>query len=316
MKRYDADNMERSTRSMINRATAIEIFEGRGSENGAVFIDIRHVYDRANEGSCADVVNAFKKAGVDLKVDLLEVTSCPHTYLGGVKIDEFGRSTVEGLYAGGEAAGGVHGANRLDGAALIDSYVFGYRAGSAAANESKVAVRREVSKAVWKEQASRALESASAGREITVGEWRRRVQELVVTCLGQVRRADRLAQGLEHLETLKHEADNVTIEGETQRQMFDSMRRRIETENLIEVATMLGTAARMREESRGGHFRIDFPETDDDRFLGNFVVRRDGGALQCSYAPAPERPAASAVVVPEAGASELSLRNRPSQAFG
>jgi len=136
MGRYDPERMERSTRSLINRAVAIEIFEGRGTANSAVYVDIRHVFDKANGGASADVIKTFRNSGVDMSKDLLEVTSCPHTYLGGLRIDEWGRTTVPGLYAGGEAGGGVHGANRLGGAALIDSYVFGFRSGVVAACES------------------------------------------------------------------------------------------------------------------------------------------------------------------------------------
>lgn len=96
-----------------------------------------HVFDEANSGASADVIKTFRNSGMDLKTSFLEVTSCPHTYLGGLRIDEWGRTTVDGLYAGGEAAGGIHGANRLGGAALIDSYVFGFRAGMTAACESR-----------------------------------------------------------------------------------------------------------------------------------------------------------------------------------
>jgi fumarate reductase (CoM/CoB) subunit A len=287
MERYDPQNMERSARAMINRATAIEIFEGRGSENGAVYIDIRHVFDKANEGSCADVVKAFEKAGVDLRTSLLEVSSCPHTYLGGVKIDELGRASVAGLYAGGEAAGGVHGANRLDGAALIDSYVFGYRAGGAAAEDSKkLRVERGDSDDMVRSELERATNNDSA--HLTVDEWRRAVQQLVFSCFGQVRRADRLSHGLERLDILDKQFDDVRIDGDTDRKRFDTLRRKLETRNLVQVARMLGTAALSRNESRGGHFRIDFPVPNDEKFLGNFVLKQSSQNLEYSFNRAPE----------------------------
>lgn len=290
MKRYDPERMERSTRAFTNRAVAMEIFEGRGTGNSAVYIDIRHVFDKANESASADVIRTFRNGGIDMRTSFLEVTSCPHTYLGGVRIDEWGRTTIKGLYAGGEAAGGVHGANRLGGAALIDSYVFGYRAGMAATCESRMLAAPEYGEGAWEERISasmRRMERTSGS--VSVAEWRKAVQQLVVSCLGQVRRADRLTYGLRELDQLESKFDELSIEGDTERQRFDCFRQALETRNLIEVARMLGTAALLREESRGGHFRLDFPELDDRRFLGNFVARRDKGKLQCEFRAVPDR---------------------------
>jgi fumarate reductase (CoM/CoB) subunit A len=289
MARYDAERMERSTRAMLNRAVAIEIFEGRGNENSAVYVDVRHVFDHVNAGTSGDIIKTFRNSGVDMQTDLLQVTSCPHTYLGGMRIDEWGRSTVEGLYAGGEAAGGIHGANRLGGAALIDSYVFGFRSGVAAACESRTRplVRRPGG---WQEAAAALVAAGDrAGGNVSADEWRKAVQNLVVTSLGQVRRADRLSTALRELDALEASYDDVSIAGDTPRQRYDELRRAVETRNLIEVGRMLGTAALMREESRGGHYRMDFPETNDGRYLGNFVQRREAAALRCEFRPLPAR---------------------------
>ena len=124
MRRYDPERCERSTRAMVNRAVGTEIYEGRGTENHGVYLDTCHVFDVVNDGATADIVRVLKNCGVDLSKEPFEVASGPHTYLGGIRIDEWGRTTVEGLYSGGEASGGVHGANRTGGAALADSYVF------------------------------------------------------------------------------------------------------------------------------------------------------------------------------------------------
>jgi fumarate reductase (CoM/CoB) subunit A len=287
MARYDPERMERSTRAMLNRAVAMEIFEGRGSENNAVYVDIRHVFEEANAGASADVIKTFRNAGVDLKTSFLEVTSCPHTYLGGVRIDEWGRTTVDGLYAGGEAAGGIHGANRLGGAALIDSYVFGYRAGMAAACESRA---RSASRSDgWRRPLAATTEWINRGGEgVSQSEWRAAVQELVVSSVGQVRRGDRLESALVALDELDRSFDDVKIEGESPRQRFDCARRCLETRNLIQVARMLGTAALLREESRGGHFRLDFPETDDQRFHRNIVVWNEKGKVRAELREVPD----------------------------
>ncbi len=290
MKRYDPERMERSTRALINRAVAIELFEGRGTENSAVNIDIRHVFDKANEGASADVIKTFRNGGVDMRTSFLEVTSCPHTYLGGARIDEWGRTTIKGLYAGGEAAGGIHGANRLGGAALIDSYVFGYRAGTAAACESRELTTPSHDDGAWEEKMNVTMQRMEqTSGDVSVDEWRKCVQQLVISGLGQVRRADRLTHGLRELDRLEGQFDVLKIEGDTDRKRFDCFRRAIETRNLIEVARMLGTAALSREESRGGQYRLDFPESNDRQFLGNCVLWRDKEKLRCEFRAVPDR---------------------------
>ena len=288
MRRYDPERMERSTRSGINRAVAMEIFEKRGTANDAVYIDIRHVFEEANSGASADVVRVFKNGGVDMSADLLEVTSCPHTYLGGLRIDEWGRTTLDGLYAGGEAAGGIHGANRLGGAALIDSYVFGFRAGMAASCEARQRPLPESQAGGWLESVKRLEQWASRG----IGsndpeEWRGEVQKLVIGSVGQVRHGGQLRRALNQLETLEAGFDGAGVRGDTKRERFNSLRLSIETRNLIQVARLLGTAALHREESRGGHFRLDFPKKDDAGFLGNIVLWNERGEIRHELRPVP-----------------------------
>lgn len=302
MRRYDPERMERSTRSLLNRGVAMEIFEGRGTVNNAVCIDIRHVFEEANHGASGDIIRTFMNGGVDMSREFLEVTSCPHTYLGGVRIDEWGRSTVRGLYAGGEAAGGIHGANRLGGAALIDSYVFGFRSGVAAALESRTQPSVSIDMGDWRGGVA-ALDAWSQRTDAASPEpWRDQVQKLVVESAGQVRRADRLQQALEKLDQLEARFSGVGASGETVRERFDCLRFSIETRNLIQVARMLATAALMREESRGGHFRLDFPERDDGRFLANIVLRNEDGKVCGELRPVPGLEAA----VPPAGASAVA----------
>lgn len=279
MQRYDPERMERSTRSLLNRAVAMEIFEGRGTDHNAVRIDIRHVFEEANHGASGDIIKTFMNGGVDMSKDFLEVTSCPHTYLGGLRIDEWGRTTVPGLYAGGEAAGGIHGANRLGGAALIDSYVFGYRAGMAAALEVRAQPAVSLEMGDWRD----GLSALEAWSQRTDGEspeaWRDDVQQLVVESVGQVRRADRLQVAMQQLDQLEARFDKVGVSGDTVRARFDCLRLSLETRNLIEVARLLATAALMREESRGGHFRLDFPERNDAKFLANIVLWNEEGQV-------------------------------------
>jgi len=287
MQRYDPKNMERAPRAIINRGVGMEIYEGRGTDNDAICIDIRHVFEEVNVTAMADVIRSFLKAGVDARKDFMEVASGPHTYLGGIRIDEWGRSTVPGLYAGGEAAGGIHGANRLGGAALSDTYVFGYRAGLAAAAEAGTRARPPNEAGRWREaiDALRGHVARGAGA-LSAEEWRRSVQRLVVSSVGQVRHGDRLTDALGKLADLARTFPDVGVEGETLRERCESVRINHETLNLIAVARMLATAALAREESRGGHYRLDHPRMSD-RFVGNYVLWDEGGTLRHELRPVP-----------------------------
>jgi succinate dehydrogenase/fumarate reductase flavoprotein subunit len=292
MERYQPDKMEKCSRAVVNRCMAIELAEGRGSEHGTILIDIRHVFDAINEGPGAQICKTMASHGVDLRKDFLEVGSAPHTYLGGIRIDEWGRTTIDGLYAGGEAAGGIHGANRLGGLALIDSYVFGLRSGIAAALEAKTRAMPDRDSGNWREGIEDLAARASrTGKGPTATAWRKQLQDLVVKYIGQVRDQERLTTGLAGLTEMEAELDEVNNDANTVRKHFENLRLAYETRNLIDVARMLGTAGLARKETRGGHFRIDYPERDDAHYLGNYVVWQQHGECQIELRPVPGRDA-------------------------
>ncbi|MDA1000081.1 MAG: FAD-dependent oxidoreductase [bacterium] len=277
---------EKSGRSLINRGVGFEIFEGRGTDHGTVYLDAREVIDAVGP-EVEPIVQAFKNAGVDIQKEPIEVCSGPHTFLGGLKIDENGHTTLEGLYAGGEAAGGIHGSNRLAGAALADSFVFGTRAGRAAAQESPGPPSGAAPKKALADALAGLDRRFSARGGIAPAEFRLALQDNVFNNLGQVRTGDRIAQGLARLEELRDIARAVPIETDETRKRCQLAMNVIETENLIDVAAMLGAAALMREESRGGHFRKDFPEQDDENWLCNIVIAAGErpGKLQTRKSP-------------------------------
>lgn len=271
---YDPENGERSSRAMINRGVGMEIFEGRGTENFGIYLDTSHVIDKVNNGATSDVIRVFKNCGVDLSKDPMEVASGPHTYLGGVLIDEWGRTNIPGLYAGGEAAGGIHGANRLGGAALADSYVFGLRSGIGASCEISDLDAPDPEKGNWKEGIETLKQKFSIDKGPDDKEIRKKVQVVAVTLIGQIRDGKKLIKALIALEDLQKENQCCHVKGESEKQKFDSLRRIQETDNLIEVSKMLSLAALERTESRGGHYRNDFPEIDE-KWECSLVVSQD-----------------------------------------
>ena len=299
MARYEPDKMEKCSRAVINRYMAIEIAEGRGTKDGNILIDIRHVFDDINEGPGKQIIKTMARNNIDLREEFLEVGSAPHTFLGGVRIDEWGRTTLDGLFSGGEAAGGIHGANRLGGLALIDSYVFGLRSGIAAALAAKTREAPDPESGAWQDSIDELAERADRnGKGPSAKEWRLEAQDLVVKDIGQVRNEERLTRGLAGLDRLLEEYDTVGHSNETVRKQFEDLRLNYETRNLIDVARMLGTAALQRKETRGGHFRIDHPDRDDENFLGNYVVWQENDECRVELRPVPGR---DAVAPPPSG---------------
>jgi len=205
----------------------------------------------------------------------MEVCSGPHTFLGGIRIDEFGRTNVPGLYAGGEAGGGIHGSNRLSGAALADSFVFGSRSGKFAAQDSKKNHSKNVIEINVSDKLSSLFDRIKDSGNMSAKEFRLSLQKNVFDNLGQIRSEERLQVGLEKLDSLKK--NSVSIEKDKKRptSKINEIKSVIETENLIDVAKMLGTAALEREESRGGHYRYDFPETDNENWKANIIVSKN-----------------------------------------
>jgi fumarate reductase (CoM/CoB) subunit A len=275
---YDPENGERSSRAMINRAVGMEIFKGRGTENYGIYLDTSHVIDKVNNGATSDVIRVFKNSGVDLSKDPMEVASGPHTYLGGVLIDEWGRTNIQGLYAGGEAAGGIHGANRLGGAALADSYVFGLRSGIGAACEIQGLDNPDPDRGNWKEGIEILKEKMSINKGPDDKEVRKKVQTVAVSLIGQIRHGDKLLKALDELKDLQEENRGCVVKGDTDKKKFDSLRRIQETDNLIEVSKMLSESALERKESRGGHFRNDCPDIDKE-WECSLVVFQDQGKI-------------------------------------
>ncbi|MCK4270105.1 MAG: FAD-binding protein, partial [Methanogenium sp.] len=132
MERYDPVRKDLSTRDVVARAIATEILEGRGTEHGGVYLDVRDLSPEIIEERLPIMLEQFLQFGVDIRVEPMEVAPTAHHIMGGLRINDDARTTVPGLYACGEVTGGVHGANRLGGNALADTQVFGKRAGGSA----------------------------------------------------------------------------------------------------------------------------------------------------------------------------------------
>ena len=280
-------------RDEVARAINAEVKAGRGSPHGGVFLDIATrrpaEYIRRRLPS---MYHQFKQlADVDITAQAMEVGPTMHYIMGGVRVDaDTGAATVPGLFAAGECAGGMHGANRLGGNSLSDLVVFGRRAGMGAAESAAVvsapAVDDDQVEAVAAEM------NEPFAREEGEGPYdiQRDLQETMHTLAGIIRTEAELLEARERIEALKRRAARVRVHGH--RQYNPGWHLALDLPALLTVSEATARAANLRQESRGGHTRDDYPDADDEWGARNVVVRKgaDGG-MDVSTAPLPEMPA-------------------------
>ncbi len=261
--RGDSFTNELLSRDQVARAIFLEEQDGRGP----VALDLRHMDPDRVRMRFPRIHATCLRYGVDITRDLVPVTPAAHYVMGGVSTDLHGRTALTGLYAAGEAAGtGVHGANRLASNSLLEGLVFGGRAAEAMAQDGHPEPPAE-SEAVATERSP----GAAPRRPLARDDLRR----LAWRCLGLERDRDRLNRLLTALAAVRSALSQAPED-----------RLSAEDRNLADVTWAMATSALFREESRGGHFRADFPTTDDGRFLGHTVLDASGAWL----APV-ERPA-------------------------
>ncbi|HEY2043284.1 MAG TPA: fumarate reductase/succinate dehydrogenase flavoprotein subunit [Jatrophihabitans sp.] len=250
-------------RDEVARAINSEVKAGRGSPHGGVFLDI------ASRRSPEEILkklpsmhHQFKElADVDITKEPMEVGPTCHYVMGGVEVDPdtAAAARVPGLFAAGEVAGGMHGSNRLGGNSLSDLLVFGRRAGTGAAEY--VTGLGENRPAISEETLSAASEAALAPFAVEGGEnpytIHQELQQSMNDLVGIIRKQGEMEQALERLVELKARARNVTVEGH--RQFNPGWHLALDLQNMIVVSECVARAALMREESRGGHTRDDFP---------------------------------------------------------
>ena len=269
MERYDPEKLERSTRDRVSRSGMMEIRAGRGTASEGIYLDVRHLGKEFLLKSSPGMYARCQTVGTDMATDLIEVTPTAHFQMGGILINTDCRTTVDGLFAAGEDAGGVHGANRLGGNGVAESMVFGAIAGESIARHAREGTRAPFDK----DRLGSARARLEGSGEITGQPFKlkNRLRALAWDYLGILRDADGLARAADELDSIEGELGALAMPA--RRGANPDLQERLDAENLIDVACLIGTAASAREESRGSHFREDVPESDD-RFLVNFVQRR------------------------------------------
>ncbi|OQD58531.1 thiol:fumarate reductase, subunit A [Methanobrevibacter arboriphilus JCM 13429 = DSM 1125] len=274
MGNYD-DRKELATRDVVSRAIYNEIRCGRGNENRGVYLDVTHLDDEVIEEKLETMLFQFLDVGVDIRKQPMEVAPTAHHFMGGIRIDENCKSTVSNLFAAGEAAGGVHGANRLGGNALADTQVFGKRAGisaSKAAKSSDFGINNEE----IKNEIDRINKLFKKG-PILPFEIKKELQNLMWDKVAIIRNEKDLKEALSHIRTLKEKLNDMDVNNETH--YNKGLQEALEVINMIEIAELTVKSALIRKESRGAHFREDFPDTKEE--WKKSIVMNKNNSVKC-----------------------------------
>jgi succinate dehydrogenase / fumarate reductase flavoprotein subunit len=283
MERYDPKRLELSTRDVVSRAIFTEVKERRGTSHGGVFLDVSHLDGATVRTKLPSMYDQFVElAGVDITREAMEVGPTCHYVMGGIRVEaETGQSTVEGLFAAGECSGGMNGANRLGGNSLSDLLVFGKRTGESAARYGAGAPGPRIDDA----------QAADAAAEMTrcltgpgVEDPYRLHDELKAVMqedVGIYRDAAGLETALGRITELQRRAASVRAPSGTAAYNpgWNLCR---DLRNMLIVSEAVARAALLREESRGAHSRLDFPDYDDFWAEHNIVVHRtpDGMSVE------------------------------------
>jgi len=279
-------------RDEVARAINTEVKAGRGSPHGGVFLDIASRRDAESiKRRLPSMYHQFKElADVDITKAPMEVGPTAHYMNGGVRVDaDTAATAVSGLFAAGEVAGGLHGANRLGGNSLSDLVVFGRRAGLHAAEYAKKLTGRLAIDAGQVEALARACLEPF---ERTGGEnpyaIHQDLQECMQSLVGIIRTEGELKKALEEIATLRERCRRIKIDGN--RQYNPAWHLALDLHSLLTVSHAVTLAALERKESRGGHTRDDYPKTDPELGKVNLVVRKVGIELTVGREPLPQMP--------------------------
>ncbi len=297
------------TRDHVARCINREVKAGRGSPHGGVFLDIAWIRDRIKDSEehikrkLPSMYHQFKQlADIDITKVPMEVGPTTHYMMGGIRVDADSQmSTVPGLFAAGECAAGLHGANRLGGNSLSDLLVFGKRAGEYAAKFARENPVRSIDDAQVDAAARRTVApferdpSSDGPYQI-----QNALQDMMQSLVGIVRQEAEMQQALEGLKGLRDRAARVGVGGH--REYNPGWHTALDLSNMIVVSEAITRAAIDRKESRGAHFRDDYPDKSKDWGTKNIVIRRGAnGDMELEHVPLREMPADLKAIIEEMG---------------
>ncbi|HZK72675.1 MAG TPA: FAD-binding protein [Clostridia bacterium] len=295
MERYDKERMELSSRDVVARAINSEVLAGRGTPHGGVYLDISHRKPEFIKSKLPSMYEQFLKlARVDITKEPMEVAPTLHYMMAGVRVQpETGATNVPGLYAAGEIAAGLHGANRLGGNSLSDLLVFGKRAGEAAAADAKRNPEAAKTK-IDGTQADEAIATLMAPLDRPAGENPFRLQEEIQDVLSThapiVRDGPGLEAGLAKIREIKERTKHCGTGGSPTLAFNPGWHTAYDVRSMVVNAEALLLSALERKESRGAHARSDYPKTEEQLSHVNFVVEKTLEGMRVKAMPIPPMP--------------------------
>jgi succinate dehydrogenase / fumarate reductase, flavoprotein subunit len=279
-------------RDEVARAINSEVKAGRGSPHGGVFLDISTRLDAEKiKRQLPSMYHQFKElADVDITKEAMEVGPTCHYVMGGIRVDgETQAATIPGLFAAGESAAGMHGANRLGGNSLSDLLVFGKRAGEYAAEHAKgVSSELKMEESKLKDLAREAVAPLERAEGESPYSIHADLQETMQNLVGIIRTENDLTKAIDEVQTLRQRAAKVRVEGG--RAYNPGWNLSIDLGAMLTVSEACARAALERKESRGGHTRDDYPGPEEAFGKVNVVCRRDGDGVTISQEPLPQMP--------------------------
>jgi len=291
MKKYAPEKMELAPRDLVSRAIETEIMEGRGFKdsegNEFVYLDLRHLGKEKILERLPQIRElAIDFEGVDPIEEPIPVRPTAHYSMGGIDADKFGRTSIKGLYAVGECACiSVHGANRLGGNSLLDIVVFGKIAGEDAANYVSEVDFLEFNEVEIKMEEKRIEELFNRDGSEKLYQLRNELSDAMSKGVGIFREEGKMKEALEKVREIKERAKRLKVY-DRESSFNTNLQQTLEFLNMVEVAEAIAFSAIERKESRGAHYRTDYPKRDDVNFLKHSIVKRnEDGELSISWKP-------------------------------
>ncbi|MFX1519659.1 MAG: FAD-dependent oxidoreductase [Promethearchaeota archaeon] len=282
MKKYYPDRVEDVTRAEMSLAAFKEIKRGAATANGGVYNDLSGVAEDDLK-RFTKFMNACETEGIDPTWQPIEWAPGVHHFMGGIKINEKCETNLPGLFAAGEVTGGIHGANRMGGNALTDVIVFGARAGIYAAERALTGDMSKIDENQISAERDRIFKIYERKDGKAVSEARKEILTIINLYAGVARNETDLNKGIDELERIKKEVLPFLYISDDK--TFRKLVAALEVENLVDVGLMVAKAAAIRKESRGAHYREDYPNRDDTNWLKNVVIKYFAGEMRLETQP-------------------------------